>query len=155
MKILGLDHISRTVPDLAAAVEFYRSVFDAKELFRLGPIDAGSLPKGEDGTDWMALHVGVPGACLTLAMLELVPGVKVQLVQYDKPEDRLQAAPRNCDVGGYHIALLVDDVPAAGAALKAAGCRVFEVIEMSEGPLAGKKNLYVADPWGLSFELVD
>jgi glyoxylase I family protein len=30
-----------------------------------------------------------------------------------------------------------------------------EVIDITEGPLAGTKNLYIQDPWGHQLELVD
>ena len=49
----------------------------------------------------METHVGVKGAKLTLAMLQLAPNLKFQLVQYDKPSDRRQDVPRNCDRGAF------------------------------------------------------
>lgn len=154
-RFLAADHVSWTVPDLAAAVKFYVEVFGASELYRIGPIDAADIPADEQGRDWMQTHVGVQGAKLTLAMLQLAPNLKFQLVQYDKPADRRQTLPRNCDRGGHHLGLLVDDVDAAAAYLQEHGCTVLETIFMSEGPLAGKKNLYVQDPWGHQLELVD
>ena len=154
-RFLAVDHVSRTVPDIQAAIAFYTQAFGASVLFQVGPIDAADIPPGPDGKDWMETHVGVKGAKLTLAMLQLAPNLKVQLVQYDKPSDRKQVMPRNCDLGGHHIALLVADVEAAAAWLKQQGCTVLETIAMDQGPLAGKKNVYVADPWGHQFELVD
>jgi glyoxylase I family protein len=88
-------------------------------------------------------------------MLQLAANLKLQLIQYEKPEDRRREVPRNCDQGGHHIAMLVDDVEAAAAHLAARGCKVLEIIAMDAGPLAGKKNVYVQDPWGHQFELVD
>jgi hypothetical protein len=88
-------------------------------------------------------------------MLQLAPNLKFQLVQYDKPSDRRQDVPRNCDRGGHHIAMLVQDVDAAAAWLAQRGCKVLETIAMDSGPLAGKKNIYVQDPWGHQLELVD
>lgn len=154
-RFLAVDHVSRTVPDIKAAVEFYTEAFGASVLFQVGPIDAADIPPGADGRDWMETHVGVKGAKLTLAMLQLAPNLKVQLVQYDKPSDRVTSMPRNCDLGGHHVALLVEDVDAAAAWLASRGCNVLETIAMDAGPLAGKKNVYVSDPWGHQFELVD
>ena len=154
-RFLAVDHVSRTVPDIQAAIAFYTEAFGASVLFQIGPIDAADIPAGPDGRDWMEAHVGVKGAKLTLAMLQLAPNLKVQLVQYDKPSDRNQKMPRNCDLGGHHIALLVEDVEAAAAWLAEKGCTVLEAIAMDAGPLAGKKNIYVSDPWGHQFELVD
>jgi len=152
---LAVDHVSWTVPDLEAAIAFYTETFGATVLYRIGPIDSADIPKDAQGRDWMETHVGVKGARLTLAMLQLAPNLKFQLVQYDKPADRREVVPRNCDRGGHHIALLVKDVNAAAVWLRQRGCKVYESIAMDSGPLAGKTNIYVSDPWGHSLELVD
>lgn len=154
-RFLAVDHVSWTVPDLEAALSFYVGVLGAEELFRMGPLDAADIPRLPDGRDWMAAHVGVPGACLTLVMLKLASNLNLQLVQYDKPADRRQDLPRNCDRGGHHIGLKVDDVDAAIAYLKAHGCKALETIHIDAGPLAGKKNVYVLDPFGHQLEIVD
>jgi glyoxylase I family protein len=150
-RFLAVDHVSRTVPDIQAAIAFYTDAFGASVLFQIGPLDAADMPVGADGKDWMETHVGVKGAKLTLAMLQLAPNLKVQLIQYDQPAARSLSMPRNCDLGGHHVALLVEDIDAAAAWLKQKGCTVLEAIPMD----AGKKNIYVADPWGHQFELVD
>lgn len=152
---LSVDHVSWTVPDLEAALAFYRDVIGATELYRLGPLDAADMPVDAQGRDWMATHVNVPGARLTLVMMQLTPNMKFQLVQYDKPADRRQDVPRNCDRGGHHLALQVDDVDAAIAYLEAHGCTAMEIIAVDAGPLAGKKNVYMTDPFGHSLEIVD
>jgi len=152
---LGVDHISWSVPDLQAAIDFYVGVIGAVELYRMGPMDAADIPRESDGRDWMETHVNVPGARLTLAMLQLAPNMKFQLVQYDLPAPATAAPPRNNDRGGHHLGLLVADVPAAAAHLRAHGCTLMEPIMIGEGPLAGKTNLYVLDPWGHQLELVD
>jgi glyoxylase I family protein len=152
---LAADHVSFTVPDLEAAIAFYTDTFGARELFRMGPLAASEIPVMPDGRDWMEAHVGVTGATLTLAMLALIDNLNLQLVQYDAPGDRNPVPPRNCDAGGHHLALRVDDVDKAAAYLATKGCTVQNIIEISEGPLAGKKNLYVRDPFGHSLEIVD
>jgi catechol 2,3-dioxygenase-like lactoylglutathione lyase family enzyme len=152
---LAADHISWTVPDLAAAQAFYTEVFGATELFRLGPIDAADIPLGADGRDWMESHVNVKGGKLTLVMLKLFDNLNFQLVQYDKPDDIRQELPRNCDRGGHHLAILVDDVEQAIVYLESKGCKAMDIIHITEGPAAGKKNVYVLDPWGHQLEIVD
>jgi glyoxylase I family protein len=152
---LGVDHISWTVPDLDAAVRFYVDVIGAEVLYRLGPIDAADLPRDAQGRDWMQTHVGVADARLTLVMLKLSEHMKFQLVQYDKPVARRQDLPRNCDRGGHHLALRVDAVDATIAYLSAHGCQALETIHIETGPLAGKKNVYVLDPFGHQLEIVD
>lgn len=49
----------------------------------------------------------------------------------------------------------MDDVEKASAYLTAHGCTAMEIIHIHEGPLAGKKNLYLLDPWGHQLELID
>ncbi|QXQ05660.1 VOC family protein [Sphingosinicellaceae bacterium] len=154
-QFLAADHVSFTVPDLDAAVAFYSDVFGAQELFRVGPIDAAEIPAGADGRDWTEAHVGVAGARLTLAMLKLTSNLNLQLVTYDKPDDRNTHVPRNCDRGGHHLGLRVDDVDVAARYLAEKGCTVLETILIDSGPLAGKKNLYVRDPFGHQLEIVD
>ncbi len=154
-KFIGVDHVSWTVPDIEAAVRFYVDVFDAQVVYRLGPIDAADLPVDEHGRDWMDTHVNVPGACVLIAMLKLSANLNFELFEYSKPDDRSAALPRNCDRGGHHIAIRVDDVDQAAAYLSANGCRVLETIVMEDGPLKGKKNVYFFDPFGHQLELVD
>jgi catechol 2,3-dioxygenase-like lactoylglutathione lyase family enzyme len=152
---LSVDHISFTVPDLEAALAFYIDVIGATEMFRMGPLDAAEMPIDADGKDWMETHVGVAGARLTLVMLKLTANMNLQLVQYDKPVDRSLAPPRNCDRGGHHLGLKVDDVDTVVAYLVAHGCTAMETIVMDVGPLAGHKNAYVRDPFGHQLEIVD
>jgi catechol 2,3-dioxygenase-like lactoylglutathione lyase family enzyme len=154
-EFLAVDHVSWTVPDLDAAVRFFCTVFGARERYRLGPLDAADMPLDERGRDWTDTHVNVPGARLRLAMLSLLQNLDLQLVQYDKPLDRRTSPPRNCDAGGHHIGIKVNDVAAAASYLAAHGCKVMQMIEIQDGPLAGKTNVYVLDPWGHQLELVD
>lgn len=152
---LSVDHVSWTVADLDAAVAFYRDVIGAEELFRMGPLDAAEMPVGDDGRDWMESHVGVAGARLTLCMMKLADNLNFQLVQYDQPGDRRTDPPRNCDRGGHHLGLKVDDVDQAVAYLAHHGCTPCQIIHIDAGPLAGKKNVYVLDPFGNQLEIVD
>lgn len=154
-QFLAADHVSFTVPDLEAAIDFYTRVFGAQEMFRMGPLDADAIPRDAQGRDFMDTHVGVPGAQLTLAMLKLTDNLNLQVVQYDKPADRRTDRPRHCDLGGHHLAIRVDDVEKASRYLAAHGCTVQEIIAIDAGPLAGKKNLYVRDPFGNPLEIVD
>jgi glyoxylase I family protein len=152
---LEADHVSWTVADADAVARFYVDVLGAEELFRMGPLAAADLPAEADGRDWMAAHVNVAGATLRLIMLKLTSNLNFQLVQYDAPDARNQTLPRNCDLGGHHLGLKVDDVEKASRYLVAHGCTAMETIHIQDGPLAGKKNLYLLDPWGHQLELVD
>lgn len=151
-----IDHISITVPDLDAAVEFYCRILGAEVAYRLGPIDAADIPLQADGRDWMEAHVNVKGACLSIAMLKFGSNVMMEFFQYDKPADRKSSPPRNCDAGGHHFALKVDLLEPALEHLKENGCTLMDgPIDFPEGPTAGCRSQYLIDPWGNFIELME
>lgn len=151
-----VDHAALTVPDLDAAVSFYSEVIGATELYRIGPFDDAELPAMEDGRSWTEAHLNVAGAKLTIAMLQAGPNLMLELFQYDSPGDRGRTPPRNCDLGGHHIAFKVADLEAAKAYLGERGCAVMAgPIVLDEGPCAGLRVNYFLDPWGNQLELVE
>jgi len=151
-----VDHVALTVPDLDAAVQFYSEVIGGTELYRIGPFDAAELPHMPDGRDWTEAHVNVAGARLTIAMLQVGPNLMLELFQYDKPADARTTPPRNCDLGGHHIAFKVQDLDAALAYLREKGLRVMAgPIVLTDGPCAGLRVNYFLDPWGNQLELVE
>jgi glyoxylase I family protein len=143
----GVDHVGWTVSDLDAVVAFYCEAFGAREIFRMGPMAAADLPSGPTGRDWMADHVNVPGATLTLSEIQLTPYLRLEIFQYDAPADARREPIRNCDVGGHHLALRVTDLDAAVQQLEALGCKSMPgTIMMDDGPHAGNRNRYILDP---------
>lgn len=152
----GVDHVGWTVSDLDAVVAFYCEAFGAREIFRMGPMAAADLPSGPTGRDWMADHVNVPGATLTLSEIQLTPYLRLEIFQYDAPADARREPIRNCDVGGHHLALRVTDLDAAVQQLEALGCKSMPgTIMMDDGPHAGNRNRYILDPWGNQLELAE
>jgi glyoxylase I family protein len=150
------DHVGLTVPDLDAAVKFYTEVIGGKELYRLGPFDAAEIPRMPDGRDWTDAHVDVVGGRVMIAMLQLGPNLLLELLRYEKPVDARKTPPRNCDNGGHHIALKVENIEAATAYLKEKGLRVLDgPTLLPEGPAAGLRFQYCVDPWGNYLELVE
>ena len=151
----GLDHVGVTVANLDEAVSFYSDLLQAKEIFRLGPFDSRDLPN-TDGKDWSLAHVNVADARFTLAMLELPNGSRVELFQYDRPTDRNPSPPRNCDIGGHHIAFKVTDLDRVLAQGDGLGLRFMAgPIAVEEGPATGQRIIYALDPWGNQLELVE
>ena len=151
-----VDHIGLTVPNLDAAVSFYTRVFGATELFRLGPFDSKQMPRMADGRDWTEAHLNVPDARLSIAMLQLCPNLRLELFRYELPVDARTTPPRNCDVGGHHIALRVDNLELAVEYLRSQDVRVMDgPIVVPSGPAAGLRAIYFMDPWGNQLELVE
>jgi glyoxylase I family protein len=152
-----VDHVGITVPDLDEAAAFYCDVFGCIERFRMGPFDARELPRMPDGRDWFLAHMNVADGCCRFVMLQLGPNLMLELFQYDRPADRNEEVPRNCDIGGHHIALRVTDLDAALSYLKKKDrVRVMDgPIVVTEGVCAGMRVNYFLDPWGNQLELVE
>jgi glyoxylase I family protein len=151
----GMDHVGLTVPNLDDAVAFYSTLLSAKEIFRLGPFDAREFPE-VDGKDWSLAHVNVADGRFTLAMLEYGNGSRLELFQYDRPVDRQDKPPKNSDLGGHHIAFKVTNLDKV-LELRAEYGLTFMAgpIEITEGPAAGQRIIYVLDPWNNQLELVE
>ena len=146
----AIDHVGYTVPDIEAAVAFFVDVLGGELVFYAGPF---SDPDG----DWMATNLDVePQAKLLLAMVRMGADTNVELFQYWVSDQSL-TPPRNCDVGGRHIALYVDDLRAAIAYLRTIeGVRILGNPTMNEppSPNAGSEFVYFQAPWGMYFELI-
>lgn len=149
------DHVSLTVADLEATIDFYTEVFGAELRYRMGPFDAAEIPPMEDGRDWTDAHVNVPGARLHIAMLQLTDNLGMELFQYDRPTDAADTPPRNCDIGARHLCLEVTDVRAAVDYLQQHGCHALAGPIVAEGgPCPDSLSWYVLDPFGNQLELV-
>ena len=154
--LLHVDHVALTVPDLDRAVAFYSDVIGGVQLYRIGPFDAAVMPRMLDGRDWTEAHINVPGACLSIAMLQVGPNLMLELFQYTEPKTRRLEPPRNCDLGGHHIAFKVADLDVAVKFLESHGVRVLAgPVALEDGPCAGLRINYFLDPWGNQLELVE
>ncbi|HWM33813.1 MAG TPA: VOC family protein [Pseudolysinimonas sp.] len=143
----GTDHIGITVPDLDAAERFFVDVLGAVPVYTLGP------KRADD--DWMQTQLGVhPRTEIReIRFYRLANGTNIELFDY-AAADGQQPQPRNSDVGGYHLALYVDDLDAAVAHLRAHDVEIMGEPVASAGASAGQRWLYFRSPWGLQFELV-
>jgi len=151
-----VDHVALTVPDLEAAIDFYTRVIGGVFLYRIGPFDARELPRMPDGRDWTSAHVNVADAALNIAMLQVGPNLMLELFEYSRPEQRRAEPPRNCDLGGHHIAFKVTDLDEAITYLQRHGLRVMAgPIVLDSGPCQGLRVIYFLDPWGNQLELVE
>ena len=152
----GADHVSLTVSDLDKAIEFYSAAFGAEVEYRMGPFDAAEMPPMEDGRDWTEAHVDVPGARLSIVMVRFPWNFRMEMFQYEKPEDSAATPPRNCDIGARHVCIEVLDLEAAIAHLESHGCKPQAgPIVMEEGPCPPSKSHYIQDPFGMQLELVE
>jgi glyoxylase I family protein len=154
--LIGLDHVALTVADLDEATRFYTEVLGGEELYGMGPFDAADLPAAADGRDWTAAHVNVPDARLNFRVVRLGQ-LTLELFQYERPADVRDVPPRNCDLGGHHFGLKVEDLDAATAFLRERGLRVMDgPIEIPAGMPGGPMRVnYFLDPWGNQLEVTE
>jgi len=145
----GHDHTGVTVPDMNQAVTFFTEVLGCKKAMAFGPF---SDPKGTFMKDVLDVN---PRAVITqITMIRCGFGSNIELFSYQSPDQQV-VQPKNSDVGGYHIALYVDDIRAADSYLRAKGVWThFGPVPIKEGPAAGQTILYFKAPWGLQMEAI-
>jgi catechol 2,3-dioxygenase-like lactoylglutathione lyase family enzyme len=144
----GGDHVGITVPDLQQATRFFVDVLGAEQFYDLGPM--------ESDTDWMSVHLGVSRHARVnkLRFFRLRSGLNVELFEYTAPDQRT-SSPLNSDIGGFHLALYVEDFDLALRYLLESGVEVMgEPTVRTTGPSAGQTWVYFRSPWGLQLELV-
>jgi glyoxylase I family protein len=147
VNLTGIHHTGLVVSDLDRSIYFYHDVL--------------GLPFACEPTDWFsgeALDRGlaVPNATLRLCMFWAGPSSRLELLQYRDLSATMDRPYPNNTLGAGHVCLQVDDVRAAKAELEAKGVEFYSDVNVQdEGPLAGWRWVYFADPDGLSLELVE
>ncbi len=142
----GADHLGLTVPNLEEAVEFFTRIIGCEYIYYGGEL-------GPD-PEFAVSRLNVPAdSTARYCFLRCGNGYNFELFEY-RVQGQVTVVPRNCDVGGHHIALYVDDIEAAVEHLVASGVRVFGApMTIHEGPSAGASWVYFLAPWGLQMEL--
>ena len=145
----GIDHVGLTVPDLDQAVAFFTDVLGCQLVTGFGPL---ADPKGSFMQDLLAVD---PKAVIEkVGLMRCGFGANLELFQYSAP-GQATVFPRNSDIGGYHIAVNVDDIDAAVAYFDAKGVRHnWGPLAVTEGPTAGQSIIYFYAPWGLQMEAI-
>lgn len=145
----GLDHLGLCVRDLRAATTFFAEVLGWPVVFATGPF---ADPDG----DWMSVNFGLhPRAVVSELAHVRTPFVNLELIEGSAP-DQAREVPRMLDVGGFHVAVYVDDVTVAAAYLEAHGCTVLGAPKPFMGPEAGEDATFahLRTPIGMYLELV-
>ena len=143
----GVDHFAVTVPDIEEAHEFLVGLLGAQLEY--------AMTGGEGEENWDARQRGLPPGVdiKEVRMYLLGHGPKIQVFEF-KGGERRQEMPKNCDVGGIHIALYVNDIEGAVEHLKHNGVEVIGEPLSGTGPIEGQRWVYFMSPWGQMFELV-
>lgn len=142
-EILGFFHGGVTVLNLQKSLEFYRDGLGLKVKFEKQL--TGSYLKTVLNLKFDSIHV---------AFLEIPGGGIIELLDYQGIE-RLSAASRPCDFGGGHFCFYVSKIDEIaekmfklGYLARSQGC-----VDITEGPNAGARSLYLLDPDGYAIEL--
>lgn len=140
--IVGAHHTSFTVADLERSLAFFRDVLGMEVL--------GTR---EVRDDYFGRVVGLPGSAVKAAMVRLPGGHHVELFEYLQPRGQA-VAPRPCDPGSCHLALLTPDLPALHEKLAAKGADFLgPPVLITAGPNRGGRAVYLRDPNGILIEL--
>ena len=143
MAISGFFHGGITVSDMDRALAFYREglglemefdrILDAPYLREVLGLDFGSI---------RAVYLRIPG------------GGFVELLEY-RGIERLPAASRPCDFGAGHLCFYVEGIDEVFGRLTGLGYRARSrgVVDITAGPNAGARSVYLADPDGYPVEL--
>lgn len=141
--IRAVAHTGVTVADVDRSIDFWHGALGFEVLFRV-----------EAHGSFAADTTGVPGADIRVAMVSGY-GHNIELNQYVGPVDRQAFKPRPCDLGSWHVALMVDDLDEVLATLEAHGFKaVNPPVVIETGPRAGGKAIYTHDPDGTTIELI-
>ncbi|WP_100812426.1 VOC family protein [Microbacterium sp. BR1] len=145
--VRGTDHIGFTVPDLDEAHAFLVDVIGCTQIYALGAKESDS--------NWMHTHLGVhPRTVIReIRFYRLGNGANFEVFLYESADGQ-NPQPRNSDIGGYHIALYVEDLDAAVEYLRANQVEVMGDPTSSKQSAEGQRWVYFRSPWGLQFELV-
>lgn len=145
----GVEHVGFTVPNINEASQFFVEVIGCEQIYSLGPI-------ADIEGDWMVEHLNVPArvGVKEIRFFRCAFGPNFEIFEYEGSE-LISTPPRNCDVGGHHLAFYVDDFSLALKYLSEQGLTVLgEPTVRSVGPSAGQTWVYFLTPWGMQLELV-
>ena len=139
--VAAMRHVGLTVSDLERSVSFWCGAFGFQVLDRHS-IDA-TLVRTLTGVGARRVDVAIVAR----------QGFTIELLRYVGAEDAVHAANRPCDVAASHIAVAVDRIDAACAALRRLGCHV-RGKSIVTAPLTGNRLAYLHDWDHHTIELV-
>ena len=142
-KVTGFFHAGITVRDMDVSLPFYRDALGLEGAF-----------ERVLGADYLRTVLALPLEDIRIVYLHVPGGGFVELLEYHGLET-MTAASRPCDFGAGHLCLYVDDIDelvdnafAMGYRARSAHC-----VDITHGPNAGARSIYLLDPDGYAVEL--
>jgi catechol 2,3-dioxygenase-like lactoylglutathione lyase family enzyme len=135
------DHTGFVTPSLEVSVRFWTEILG----FQVHATAVRAKP-------WIATLMGVPGANISVVHLR-GHGARIEFIEFIKADDGAGLPPASL---GSHICLWVDDLAGLRDRILSGGGSIQgEMVEITEGSLAGRRGLYLKDPHGIIIELVE
>jgi len=136
-------HLGLCVRDLSLARAFYVNGLGFRELSRM-------TTRGKETSQLL----GLARVELEAVYLER-DALRLELLHYRSPGSEAQAGPRPMNLAGLtHLSVIVDDLDATLAALRALGARILPESRI-ESAQFGARVVFVLDPDGTRIELVE
>jgi lactoylglutathione lyase len=145
MTLTGFSHVGIQVADLERSAHFYGDVLGLELVARW-----------VRDQEYIQELVGYPGVELNVAVFRLPNSDGfLEILEY-RNVDKTPIDPATANPGTAHFCLYVEDIEAVYERLIAGGARsVSEVKSPNIGPNKGGKAVYMIDPDGIRFELVE
>lgn len=142
---LRVDHTGITVTCLDTSLDFWVNVLGFRLLVR----------EHFSPSEFLDAVSGVPGAEMTLAMVEAPGGGLIELLEYSAPTERETLRPRSCDVGSVHVAFIVNDLDSILPRLVLSKWLPLGPPQTVKGGVRdGLRIVYVRGPDGVTIELL-
>lgn len=141
--VTGFFHGGITVADMDSSVVFYRDGLGLEVAF----------DKILDGP-YLPVVLDLPLTTIRAVYLHIPGGGYVELLEY-RGLERLSAASRPCDPGAGHLCLYVVGIDEIWERVSAMGYRSRSgaPVDITAGPNAGARSIYLLDPDGYPIEL--
>lgn len=148
--LLGVDHFGITVPNIKQARAWFTNVLGCTVPLTFGPF---ADPKGTLMSDLVDVHPRAVISQISMARCGK-NGANIELFQYAAP-DQDKGLPRNSDYAGNHIAIYVERIKPAVAAMSAKRVKkLLGPFPVTGGPAAGQTINYFLPPIGHYLELI-
>jgi lactoylglutathione lyase len=141
--ITGFFHGGITVKDMETSLAFYRDGLGLSMKF----------DRILDGP-YLNIVLNLTQKRIRVAYLDIPGGGYIELLEYQEIE-RLDAASRPCDYGAGHFCFYVEGIDELAERMFSMGykARSESCVDITAGPNAGARSLYLKDPDGYSIEL--
>lgn len=141
--ITNVNHVSFTVSDLKASVDFYEKVMGLK-----------CVSNAERDEEFSSAVTGVEGVKMEIAYME-APGCSIELIQYVKRQgSRLDTA--TCNVGSAHLCFNISDYDEWMDRMEKNDVKMRgKLCIVPAGPNKGRRVCYMMDNDGNNLEFIE